>query len=426
VGHRIECRAQLLQQWFDLLFLHRPAHDVVPVKSRGLPRLFQLVGGHFQLSRTVGQATVFHNWAFEFVDSERSRPDSGDVTDPAIVPPRIFAIPLSEFMHAVDFLKQSPAEIPPVVVLTGGQRHLKQAALGVLRQLIIADDDSSLTRFQGRDAELQGVADELHTVSMWGDRRLVVVDDADDFVTKYRAGLEKLIEKPARKSVLVLDVKSLPKTTRLYKQVVAKGLEVDCSELKGPQLFKWLQETARDQYGKTLTRDGAALLIELIGEELGMLNSELAKLASYAADKSKIDVDDVTGLVGGWRTETTWVLLDAVRDDDLSFALGALDQLLTAGEHPVKLLGGISFVFKKFAQAVELARTTPLEQSLRQAGTFPGAVAAGQAYLRRLGRGKAERILQRLLIADAGLKGANPLPERLQLERLLLELAGRL
>jgi DNA polymerase-3 subunit delta len=217
-----------------------------------------------------------------------------------------------------------------------------------------------------------------------------------------------------------------PNTTRLYKQVVAKGLEVDCSELKGPQLFKWLQETARDQYGKTLTRDGAALLIELIGEELGMLNSELAKLASYAADKSKIDVDDVTGLVGGWRTETTWVLLDAVRDDDLSFALGALDQLLTAGEHPVKLLGGISFVFKKFAQAVELARTTPLEQSLRQAGTFPGAVAAGQAYLRRLGRGKAERILQRLLIADAGLKGANPLPERLQLERLLLELAGRL
>jgi DNA polymerase-3 subunit delta len=90
---------------------------------------------------------------------------------------------------------------------------------------------------------------------MWGDRRLVVVDDADDFVTKYRSNLEKLVEKPAKKSVLVLDVTTWPKSTRLYKQVAARGLDVECSELKGPQLLKWLQETARDEFSQTLTRD---------------------------------------------------------------------------------------------------------------------------------------------------------------------------
>jgi hypothetical protein len=26
---------------------------------------------------------------------------------------------------------------------------------------------------------------------MWGDRRLVIVDEADEFVTKFRGGLEK-------------------------------------------------------------------------------------------------------------------------------------------------------------------------------------------------------------------------------------------
>lgn len=131
-------------------------------------------------------------------------------------------------------------------------------------------------------------------------------------------------------------------------------------------------------------------------------------------------------MVGGWRTETTWAMTDATRDNDLGLALHALDQLLTANEPPIKLLGGIGYVFKKFAQATELARSQSLDQALRQSGTFPQAVAPGETYLRRLGRMKAERILKKLLDVDAGLKGANPLAERFQLERLLLELAGRL
>ena len=329
-------------------------------------------------------------------------------------------------MHAVEFLKKPPAEFPPMVVLSGGQRHLKHAAMAILRKEIIEDDETSLTRFTGRDAQLQTVSDELHTVSMWGDRRLVIVDDADDFVTKFRGGLEKLIEKPAKKSILVLDVSSWPKTTRLYKQVLAKGLEIECSDLKGPQLLKWIQETIKEVYGQTISRDAASLLIEFVGEELGLLDSELAKLASYVGAKGNIDIRDVQAIVGGWRMETTWAMTDAARDDDLGFAINALDQLLTAGEPPMKLFGGITFVFRKLAQATELARTMQLDQALRQAGVFPMAIAQSQTYLRRLGRLKAEKILQKLLEADSGIKGANPLPERMQLERLLLELAGRL
>jgi len=330
-------------------------------------------------------------------------------------------------MHAVEFLKQVPSEIASIVVLSGGQRHLKQSALALLKQHVIDDDDTSLTRFSGAgDLTLQQVSDELHTVSMWGDKRLVVVEDADDFVSEYRAQLEKLVDKPPKKSVLVLSVSTWPKTTRLYKLVAAKGMDIDCSELKAPELLKWLQETAKDTYNRNLSRDAAALMVELVGAELGMLDTELAKLASYASDKGKIDINDVKTLVGGWRTETTWAMTDAVRDDDLSFALNALDQLLSANEPAPKLLGGISYIFKKFGQATDYSRLTPLDQALRQAGVFQGALGPGQSYLRRLGRGKAEQILQRLLLAESGIKGGSWMPDRMQLERLLIELAGRL
>lgn len=328
-------------------------------------------------------------------------------------------------MHAVEFLKQSSPTIPPVTVVFGAQRHLKSSALALLRKLVIDDDETSLTRFNGQTADLQSVTDELRTASMWGDRRLVIIEEADDFVTKYRPQLEKVLEKPAKKSVLVLDAKSWPKTTRLAKQVAKEGLEIDCSELKGAALSKWLLDTAKETYQTTLSRDAGALLIELVGDDLGMLDSELSKLASYVGGKGRIDIADVQALVGGWRMETTWAMTDAVRDGDTGFALNALDQLLGAGEAAPKLLGGISYVFKKFAVATDLSRSMPLDQALRQAGVFPQAVGASTAYLRRIGRPKAERIVQYLVETEAGLKGSSRLPERVQLERLLLTLAGK-
>lgn len=328
-------------------------------------------------------------------------------------------------MHAVEFLKQIPDAIPPITVLSGSQRYLKTSVLTALKKAVIQDDDTSLTTFLGKDTDLQTVTDELRTLSMWGDRRLIIVDDADEFVTKYRGPLEKYFEKPAKKSVLVLNVKTWTKSTRLAKQLTATGLDVECSDLKGPALLKWLQDTARDSYHQNLTRDAAVLLVELVGDELGMLETELSKLATYVGAGAKIEFDDVQKLVGGWRTETTWAMTDAVRDNDLAFALAALEKLLTAGEAGLKLLGGIAYVYKKYSQATDLSRNSTLDQALRQAGVFPQAVGPSQAYLRRIGRHRAEKILDLLLATDAGIKGANPLPERIQLEKLLVELSGR-
>jgi DNA polymerase-3 subunit delta len=327
-------------------------------------------------------------------------------------------------MHAIEFLKDARPAIPPVVVLQGSQRHLKQSVLSRLRSLVINDDEASLTRFAGKDADLQSVADELRTVSMWGDRRLVVVDDADEFVSKHRAGLEKYVESPAKKSVLTLDVHSWPKTTRLAKHLAKSGLDIECTELKGALLSKWLIDTARDTHQAALHRDAAALLIELVGEELGLLDQELAKLAAYVGSQKPITSDDVRGLVGGWRTETTWAMADAVRDGRLPDAFAALHQLLAAGEAGPKLLGGINFVFRKYALATEMSRHQPLDGALKAAGVFPRDQAPAAAYLRRIGRAKAEQILSALVAADAGLKGQSRLPERLQLELLLQKLSG--
>jgi DNA polymerase-3 subunit delta len=332
-------------------------------------------------------------------------------------------------MHATAYLPQAEKHgVRPFVVLHGEEAHLKTAARRALCRIVLGSEeegDLGLTRVPGRDAEWKSVRDELLTLSMFGDRRLVIVEDADEFVTRHRAQLEDFADKPLRSAVLVLDVKTWRKNTKLAKKVDAQGLELECSELTGGRLIGWLIDHARDKYDKQLTRDAATLITELAGGGLGLLDQELGKLAAYVGERSRIGAEEVRTLVGGWRAETTWKMTGAIRDGQPAVALQALDKLLGAGEAPQKVLGGISFVFRKYGRATELSRQgAPLRAALKDAGVFPHEIDASERYLRRVGRAQAEAILSRLLSADGDMKGGSRVSDRLQLERLVLQLAG--
>lgn len=332
-------------------------------------------------------------------------------------------------MHATAFLqKPDAARIGSIVVLHGAEAGLKDAA----RQLIVRsvfeneeDAEAGLTRLAGGDAEWRRVRDELSTVSMFGDRRVVMVDDADEWVSEHRSSLEAYFDKPSRQSVFVLDVKTWRSNTRLAKKLANAGLELDCSELKGAALFQWLTSRAKSGYDKQMTRDAAGLMVELAGSGLSLLEQELAKVAAYVGEREKITVEDVRALVGGWKAETTWRMTDAVRDGQPAVALTALGKLLHSGEAPQKILGGVNYVFRKYARATELARDgASLRGALQQAGVFPRDIDSSERFLRRIGRPRAERIRARLVEADRNLKGGSRVSGRLQLEMLLLELSG--
>lgn len=331
-------------------------------------------------------------------------------------------------MHATEFLAEHKTmpEVP-VLVVFGGERYLK---LEVLKLALgeadgAGDDDTSLTRIAGRDADLRSVCDELLTISMFGDRRVVLVEDADDFVSAHRAGLEKYVAQPAKTSVLILDVKSWPKNTKLAKATAKCGLNIECSELKGAALSKWLIRTAKRQHEKTIDSETAALVIQLAGDSLGLLQQELEKLAALVGDADTITQEDVVRVVGGWRIETTWAMLDAIRDGKLDSALRDLDKLMLAGDAPQKILGGLIFTFRKFATATEIARQTrDLPGALRSAGVFPNAIAPAERYLKRLGFDRASQLFQWMIEADANLKGGSRVDPKRQLEALFVKLAA--
>lgn len=330
-------------------------------------------------------------------------------------------------MHATELLSKH-ASLPevPVLVLYGGERFLKLEVLKLVPGCADTEDDSvGLTRVAGKDADLRTVCDELLTVSMFGDHRIVMIDDADDFITRNRAGLEKYVDNPSRTSLLILDVKSWPKNTRLAKATNKIGLNIECGELKGAALVQWLIRSAKEEHQKKIDRETAQLIVQLAGDSLGLLQQELSKLVSLVGDAETITQEDVTRVVGGWRLETTWTMLDAIRDAQIGKALECLDKLIMAGDAPQKVLGGLTFTFRKLAEATEHARQTrDLSGALKSAGVFPAAISASESYLKRIGFDKASRIFQLLVEADANMKGGSRVDPKVQLEALFVKLAG--
>jgi DNA polymerase-3 subunit delta len=343
----------------------------------------------------------------------------------------------NDVVNALDYLAQ-PEKHPParVCVVFGDESFLKAESLAALRRQILSGDDDgfSLTTFTGKEAQLRDVMDSLATVSLFGDGgRLVIVEDADPFVTEYRAELEDYVAKPAKGGVLLLDVKTWPSNTRLAKAVAANGLTIECKAPAERQVKSWLSQRAKAQHHVRLDAAAADALLELVPPELGILEQEIAKLALLVGKDGVIDVPLINASVGGWRARTTWDMIDAVADGDAAAALAQLNRLIAAGEKPHGLLPQIASTLRRFATATELLEEAearrqrlPLRNALSQAGVPPFKLNDAERQLRQIGRGRARRLIHWLLAADLAIKGHNSADDaaRIELERLIVQLSA--
>ena len=220
--------------------------------------------------------------------------------------------------------------------------------------------------------------DELFTLPFFSRRRLVIVEEADTFVTKHRKDLEAYTASPSASGALLLQVKVWTATTNLAKAVDQVGLAIDCNALPERQSQKvvaWLIQYARTRCNAQLETPAANLLVELVGLEIGILTSEVEKLAVYAGESKPIERADVARMVGAGRVETVWKALDAATTGQTGPALELLDNLLAAGEMPVVLLAAMSASLLKVHHAGRLrGARLPLEDACRTAGIPPFAV----------------------------------------------------
>lgn len=222
-----------------------------------------------------------------------------------------------------------------VYVVHGKDRRRASDTVHEITAKVLGDADVqvALTSYDGDQAVLAEVLDDLRTLPFLSPCRVVVVRDADGFISKYRKALEDYLDGASATGVLVLVAESFPKTTRLAKRAVKIGQVISCEPPKARQLPGCVIEYARNKHGLSLSQQCAALLIDLAGDDLGALCGELDKLAAYVGgpdgDRKSISSEDIEALVGNNRRFNVFGVIDAMTVGDTATALATLDKMMS-------------------------------------------------------------------------------------------------
>ncbi len=339
----------------------------------------------------------------------------------------------------------------PLYAIFGTDNFLKSQALRrVLSDVLGSDPDPmAIVELEGANARLADVLDELRTPSLLTPIRVVILRDAEVFITGRqraadkddqdddaddsavasgcRKSVEKYFESESPSGVLVLMLRSWPSNTRLYKIADSIGENIGCGAPKNGAIawaIDWSASWAGTVHGCELSRPTAARLVELAGVDCGRLDSELSKLAAYIHPRKQIALADVDALVGSRREETIFALGDALGRRDAAAALDLWQQVIaTDRAAPYRALGGLAWGFRRCVQG----------RRLLDEGVPPGVAANRSGFygnpelLRRqvgsLSARQWEDILTRLLRIDVSTKTGLGATE-LAVEKLIVQICG--
>lgn len=280
--------------------------------------------------------------------------------------------------------------------------------------------DFNLDRFHGEDAEPEALAAALAMPPMMADLRIVTVSEVQRLSAPGRKVLTEVVQKLPRDLMLLVSA-TIPKGSKaaFYKTLKSNCRCLEWNPPRAAEVPGWLLERARKPHGFELTREAAQAIAAAVGEDLSILDAELAKLASAAADEP-LSLERIQALLPGTRRIDRWAWLDLVASRSYDRALRSLDDILTS-ERGVPLVSGLIehhlLIGIAVEGGIELVRRT-LSETGRGYLSWKAKSYAGQG--RGWRAGEIEAAIRCLHRADRQLKSGGK--DRAVMEELLLSL----
>jgi DNA polymerase-3 subunit delta len=140
---------------------------------------------------------------------------------------------------------------------------------------------------------------------------VVVVNDADVFVSEHRQAMERYAKSPVEQAALVFrSVRWNP--GNLDKAIAKVGCVLKCDVLSSSAARGWLERRAQQTHGVKLSAQAAGCLVDRIGSDLGMLDSELGKLVVLAGDRGAVTEALIKQVVSKGSDEEAWAIQQVV------------------------------------------------------------------------------------------------------------------
>lgn len=262
-----------------------------------------------------------------------------------------------------------------------------------------------------------------------GDGRLVIVDDVDKWKAPEVKELLAYIAAPSPETVLALVAEELRSDAPLLK-AVAKSGQVLAYDVPKKKLPEWVGE----QFGRFGAKAEAAAcraLVEMVGDDLDALASEVDKLATWAGPDQVVTQEDVERMTAGRAETAIFAVTDAWGRRDVAATLRNTEELMERSHRPRS--GELMRVVSSMVGHVGRVRRCQklAEQGVRPrdaAGSLKMHPFVAEKAFAQAANFSAEELagaIVRLSELDASSKGGSRLPADLELARALVEITKR-
>ncbi len=312
-----------------------------------------------------------------------------------------------------------------IYVIAGKEASLVNAECDILLDKLLAPSEraTGLLNVDADGITAAEVMDELRTLPFLTDRRIVVLKNADKFISANRGLLEAYFDNPGPTGILIMTVTSFNPRTNLAKKLGKAGRLISVSQPSAAQLPARLRQYALEAHAKTLQSQASELLIELVGEDIVRLYGEIDKLALFVADKKSIAAEQVNSLVGHNRLYNAFDVIDSVIERD---AAGAVDQLrrLFSQDRTAQytFVGALAYHLRRMFTAKVMLQKGQTEWQVGKSLRIWRRADEFFAQLRKTSLVEIGSFVQRLAQADYEIKTGRATPAT-AVEQLIMALA---
>jgi DNA polymerase III subunit delta len=307
----------------------------------------------------------------------------------------------------------STDELKPIYLLSGTDRPKIVRALRRLRSRFPDESVEILVAPPATGEDAVAACNALGLFS--GGGRLVIVEGVEswrgadvDAVTAYLADAS-----PG--AVLALWAQEAPKSGDLATLAGKRGQVLSYEVPRPRSPSAWVTGEFK-RLGLDVDADAARALVEIVGDDVLVLASEIEKIAAWAGGRS-VGVREIEALAVPAREVEAWAVTDAWGARDLAAAMAACEASLEQREPfaiAVSLASHVARVRAAQLLGEEGLATREIAKRLGLRSEYPARKAL--AHSENYSREELDAAIVRLAELDAALKGASRLAAELELE----------
>jgi len=217
------------------------------------------------------------------------------------------------------FIDQVEKGLPsPVYLLYASDPFMHREAIVRIKRLVPEEERDfnfhvfDLSLFKEENLDFERIVEVVCTASFFGGRRVTVLTgNLQKIPKKDLHKLDEYISNPLPDSVFVmLHEGTLKKDLReRFKRLHLISLDVREGEIPS-----WIKQRAAMR-GIEISREAVDYLICITGPDLGLLSSEIEKVSLLG--HKRVDVHDLSDIIGGGRLHSTFDLVDALKERDV-------------------------------------------------------------------------------------------------------------